>query len=138
MATVIANTVTMALHGYVEPTDTITAINDSYTYIFIAEMCIKLYALGFAGYVRDSINIFDGMIVIFSIFDLAMNKIIKLHALKSLRILRTLRVLRVTKLLRSLSFMKVIIKVISSCLVNFLNIFVLMVIFIFIFTLLGS
>ena len=65
-------------------------------------MAIKLFALNIGGYVRDSMNVFDGLIVIFSIVDIALMGIVKLGALKSLRILRTLRVLRVTKLLRSL------------------------------------
>lgn len=63
-------------------------------------MAIKLFALNISGYLRDSMNIFDGLIVIFSIVDISIDN--NLGALKSLRILRTLRVLRVTKLLRSL------------------------------------
>ncbi len=57
---------------------------------------------------------------------------------------RTLRVLRITKLLRSLKFMKIIVAVISSCVSNFLNIsyyfkiVLLMIIFSFMFTLLGT
>jgi len=91
-------------------------LNYIFTAIFIAEFTLKLIALSPIGYMRDNMNIFDGIIVIFSIIDLSFVIIIlgvssgiDLKAFRSLRILRTLRVLRVTKLLRSLEFMKVII-----------------------------
>lgn len=138
MLTVIANTIVMGLAGYVEENETIILLNFTFTGIFIWELVIKVAALGPMGYIRDPMNDFDCIIVIFSIIDLATQSLVNLQAFRSLRILRTLRVLRVTKLLRSLAFMKVIIKVLSSCLINFLNILVLMIIFIFIFTLLGS
>jgi presenilin-like A22 family membrane protease len=97
-------------------------LNFTFTGIFIWELVIKVAALGPMGYIRDPMNDFDCIIVIFSIIDLATQSLVNLQAFRSLRILRTLRVLRVTKLLRSLAFMKVIIKVLSSCLINFLNI----------------
>ena len=72
---------------------------------------------------RDAMNVFDGVIVLFSIIDLSkfqyysgISSGIDLKSFRSLRILRTLRVLRVTKLLRSLEFMKVIISVLQNCL----------------------
>jgi len=85
-------------------------------------MCIKIAALGPGGYVRDPMNDFDGIIVLFSIFDMVTSGMVDISAFRSLRILRTLRVFRVTKLLRSLAFMGVIVSVLSSCLVNFMNI----------------
>ena len=91
-------------------------------------MILKNLALSPSGYVRDSMNIFDGTIVSFSLIDLGkiimqvFTNIVNLKAFRSLRILRALRVLRVTKLLRSLAFMKVIIKVLQGSIVNFLNI----------------
>lgn len=77
-------------------------------------------------------NDFDCLIVIISILDMTLTGMVNLQSF------RTLRVLRITKLLRSLEFMNVIITVLSSCLVNFLNILVLLCIFTFIFTLLGT
>jgi len=42
-------------------------LNDIFTDIFIAEMIIKLIALTPIGYIRDSLNIIDGSIVVVSI-----------------------------------------------------------------------
>lgn len=132
ISTVVANTVTMSLKGYVEENDTMVLFNAIFTWIFIVELIIKVLALGPIGYLRDPMNDFDCLIVIISIMDMSLENMVNLQSF------RTLRVLRVTKLLRSLEFMKVIISVLSSCLVNFLNILVLLCIFTFIFTLLGT
>ena len=42
-----------------------------FTAIFIGEMILKLIALSPLGYVRDKMNIFDGLIVAISIVDLS-------------------------------------------------------------------
>lgn len=44
--------------------------NEVFSFIFIGEMAFKLIAYGFKGYVSDTLNIFDGAIVLFSIADL--------------------------------------------------------------------
>lgn len=44
--------------------------NDIFTYIFICEMGLKIIALSPIGYVRDKMNIFDGIIVSLSIFEM--------------------------------------------------------------------
>jgi hypothetical protein len=86
------------------------------------ELIIKITALGPGGYVKDPMNDFDGIIVLFSVIDMMSSSMVDISAFRSLRILRTLRVFRVTKLLRSLAFMSVIVQVLSGCLINFVNI----------------
>ena len=70
-------------------------------------MVLKLVAFGPIGYVKDRMNIFDGSIVILSVFELVFfsggNSAVS--AFRSVRIIRTFRVLRVTRLLRGLEFM---------------------------------
>jgi hypothetical protein len=83
-------------------------LNDIFTYIFISEMSLKILALSPAGYLRDKLNIFDGIIVMLSIFEMTIingsgSKAVS--AFRAVRIFRTFRVLRVTRLLRSLAFM---------------------------------
>ena len=75
-------------------------------------MGLKLIAFNPIGYIRDKMNIFDGCIVILSIFEMTLfsgggSKAVS--AFRAVRIFRTFRVLRVTRLLRSLAFMQVII-----------------------------
>ena len=58
-------------------------------------------------------------------------------AFRSVRIFRTFRVLRVTRLIRSLEYMSIIIDVFSSTLESFIYMFLLMILFIYIYSLIG-
>jgi hypothetical protein len=46
-------------------------LNYIFTSIFIAEFALKMIALSPVGYMRDKMNVFDGVIVLFSIIDLS-------------------------------------------------------------------
>lgn len=45
-------------------------MNVSFTYIFTVEMCFKIYAYGIKGYAKEGFNLFDGVLVVVSLFDL--------------------------------------------------------------------
>ena len=50
--------------------------------IFAVEMCMKIFGLGFRGYVADTFNIFDGTIVVVSFVEVphpAINESIETH-----------------------------------------------------------
>lgn len=67
---------------------------------------MKVIAYGFAGYVRDGLNVLDGIIVLISFVEILFlsggNS-----AASAFKTFRTFRVLRVTKLFKALEFMKV-------------------------------
>lgn len=111
-------------------------LNYVFTGIFTFEMLVKLIAIGVRSYVRDSLNILDGTIVIMSLMDVfAVTGGGK--AAGAFKTLRAFRVLRVTKLFKVLDFMVIILKVISRSLSSFIYILVLLGLFIFIYALLG-
>ena len=88
----------------------------------------------------DKLNIIDLLIIIFSlieisIYEMTINK--SFFAFKSLRILRAIRVLRITKLLRFFAFMKVIISVITRSINSIIYLALLLILFIYIYSLLG-
>ena len=74
-------------------------------------MGLKILAYGILGYVRDIMNVMDGIIVIISLSELFFidNGLKALSSFRTVRVFRTFRVLRITKLLRSMAFMQVII-----------------------------
>lgn len=84
-------------------------------------------------------NIFDGLIVSLSIFEIFfMSGGTKaMSAFRAVRIFRAFRVLRVTRLLRGLEFMHKIVNVVNRTLDSFIYIALLLFLFCFIFTLLG-
>ena len=77
------------------------------TYIFIAEMALKLAGLGCAAYWADGWNTLDGTIVTISIVEIVLTAFaagsgIKLSFLRMLRMLRVLRILRLMRTWRGL------------------------------------
>ena len=110
MFVIIANTAVMSFGGldFYEHNDQIfKSIDLFFISMFIVEMALLLIVYGFKGYVKDSMNVFNGFLVILSIIDFSMTSSINLDSFRSLRILR---VLRVTRLLSSLKYITVIIK----------------------------
>ena len=84
-------------------------------------------------------NLFDSSVVGVSIMEMALGggSTSNLSALRSIRILRAFRVLRITRLIRSLSYMRIIMGVVTSIITEFIYVFLLLSLFVFIYTLLG-
>ncbi len=109
---VLANTIIIGLEGILDDEEytKVSSFNFYFTIIFTLEMFLKLIGLGLKEYFRDSINIFDCVIVILTLvevifFDSDRNSAIS--AFRTVRLFRTIRVLRMTKLLNSLRYMRV-------------------------------
>ena len=140
---VASNTILLALDGlFTEDwqVNLFFQMNLAFTIIFTVEMCFKIIALGLLEYIRDYMNVLDGVIVIISLSEIFFigSGVRAVSAFRSVRIFRSFRVLRVTKLLKSLAFMKVIIGVISRSMQSFVYIALLLSLFIFIYGLLGN
>lgn len=113
--------------------------NNAFTIIFTIELGLKLMGMGVMDYLRDYMNVFDALIVAISLVDLIFlsGSGTSISAFKAIRIFRAFRVLRVTKLMRSLTFMNFLVTVLSNAFSSLMYIFLLLVLFIYIFTLLG-
>lgn len=72
MLCVFMNTVVLAMDGLVDEEGNIilNAFNFWFTIIFACDMGLKLIALRFKEYIRDRMNVFDGIIVNLSIIEL--------------------------------------------------------------------
>ena len=137
MICVFSNTITLALDGIVDSgvgVDIKNVFSKIFTYIFLVEMVFKIISLTPKGYVTDIMNIFDGILVMLSMVEEFLNTGSSVSAFRALKIFR---VLRVTWLIRSLAYMRVIIKVISATFSSFISIFLLLMLFNFIYALLG-
>lgn len=71
------------------------------TLTFAVEMALKIWALGPRGYSADRFNVFDGIIVLFSLLELLLSAFGSVESLggvvSSLRFVRLLRVLKLAK-----------------------------------------
>ena len=118
-------------------------MNQLFTWIFIAELTMKLLAIGLKKYVSENFNLLDGGVVLISIVEMIMVSLGNksgagnVQAFRTVRVFRTMRVIRVTRILRTLKSMKMIIGVIIRATMDFVWITLLMFVFIFIYTLLG-
>lgn len=138
---VAINTIVLSLdhHGISKSQEnTFTTMNFYFTMIFISEMGLKLFGQGIVGYLKDKMNYLDGMVVTLSIFELAfLSGGGALSAFRAVRIMRTFRVLRVARLLKSMQSMQTIMDVISRSIGSFFYLAMLLLLFIFIYALLG-
>lgn len=101
-------------------------------------MIIKLLGLGFKEYSQDGFNIFDCTIVVISVVEY-MIKLLKINFSSggALSALRAVRLLRVFKLARSWVSFRILLEKMVITIKDISNFTVLMLIFMFIFTLLG-
>ena len=141
MLSVVGNTVVLALDGLVDKEGTyiLNQFNFSFTVIFTVDMGLKVIGCGVVDYLKDSMNIFDAGIVILSLVELAFTSGggSAISAFRSVRIFRVFRVFRVTRLIRSLQYMQVIMTVIANTISSFMYIFLLLILFNYIYALLG-
>jgi hypothetical protein len=119
----------------------ISRLNDFFTWIFFAEMCVKFGGLGFRNYFRDSYNCFDAVVVALSlidwIIDLSVDKEKLGSAAEGLQALKALRLLRMIKLAKSWTALTDIIKKTFMSVIDLTYVFIVMFLFIYIAALLG-
>lgn len=105
---VALNTLILALDGLIseDTSALLISFNFAFTILFTIELSLKMIAMGIISYLKDTLNIFDAIIVCLSLVELFIlggaNGKSSLSAFRAVRIFRTFRVLRVTKLMKSL------------------------------------
>ena len=131
----------MALEKYPEDqkiTEMSAILNDVFTWAFCAEMIFKLIGLGFREYARDSFNLFDAFIVVLSMVDMIVSATLSSDSpTGALSAFRGVRLLRVFKLARSWTSFREILAKILVTIKDVSTFSVLLVMFMFIFSLLG-
>ena len=102
-------------------------------------MTAKLIGLGVKNYAKDRFNLFDAVIVIISLIDFTLTLTIDTNASADgiMSALRALRLLRVVKLARHWKAFQDILKTMIEAVVDISNFTVLLLLFIYIFALLG-
>ena len=136
MFLIILNTVLMAseFHGMSKgQIDAYEGINYFVTAYFALEMVMKMIGLKWRAYIADRFNIFDGVVVIISIIELAVA-----DGGGNLTVLRSFRLLRILKLARSWPQLRKITATILDTIPSMSSLAgMLLFLFIFIFDLLG-
>uniref|UniRef100_A0A5K3EQK2 Sodium channel protein n=1 Tax=Mesocestoides corti TaxID=53468 RepID=A0A5K3EQK2_MESCO len=105
--------------------------NYFFTTTFTVEGVLKLVALGPKKYFADSWNIFDFVVVLFSLIEIPLDNV------RGLSILRAFRLLRVFKLAKSWQTMKLLFSIVARTLNALGNLTAVLMISIFVFAVLG-
>ncbi|XP_070341377.1 voltage-dependent T-type calcium channel subunit alpha-1H isoform X1 [Equus asinus] len=134
MVAILTNTLSMGVEYHEQPDELTNALEISnivFTSMFALEMLLKLLACGPLGYIRNPYNIFDGIIVIISVWEIIG------QADGGLSVLRTFRLLRVLKLVRFMPALRRQLVVLMKTMDNVATFCMLLMLFIFIFSILG-
>lgn len=137
---IIANTTIMTIDRYPEPaalSDLLDTLNQGFSWIFTAEMIIKLIGLGIKEYGRDRFNLFDAFIVIISIVENVMFYVIGSKVAGGITVLRSVRLLRIFKLARNWTSFRILLQKIIETLPNIFTFGFLLIIFLIVFIILG-
>ncbi|XP_041062088.1 voltage-dependent T-type calcium channel subunit alpha-1H-like [Carcharodon carcharias] len=134
MIAILINTLSMGIEYHEQPEELTNALEISnivFTSMFALEMILKLLAFGIFGYIKNPYNIFDGIVVIISVWEIIG------QSDGGLSVLRTFRLLRVLKLVRFLPALRRQLVVLMKTMDNVATFCMLLMLFIFIFSILG-
>jgi|TARA_B110001450_G_C17666418_1_gene499737 hypothetical protein len=141
-ACIILNTILLAMDKYpIKKSESVQQqmMNDILSWIFFAEMVIKLVGLGFKEYAADSFNLFDCSVVMISLIENIIDWVgVDFGGGGAISALRAVRLLRVFKLARSWTSFRELLQKIIITIKDITNISVLMMLFMLIFSLVGS
>ncbi|XP_034080274.1 voltage-dependent T-type calcium channel subunit alpha-1I-like, partial [Gymnodraco acuticeps] len=134
MIAILINTISMGIEHHEQPeelTNVLEICNIVFTSMFSLEMLLKLTAFGSFSYLRNPYNVFDGIIVIISVCEIVG------QSDGGLSVLRTFRLLRVLKLVRFMPALRRQLVVLMKTMDNVATFCMLLMLFIFIFSILG-
>ncbi|RVE51646.1 hypothetical protein evm_003778, partial [Chilo suppressalis] len=139
---ILINTLSMGIEYHNQPEELTVIVEISnivFSAIFAVEMILKIIAEGPFKYISNGFNVFDGVIVILSAFELAHSygNEKDLAGSSGLSVLRTFRLLRILKLVRFMPNLRRQLFVMLRTMDNVAVFFSLLVLFIFIFSILG-
>lgn len=137
---ILINTLSMGVEHHDQPallTSIVEISNIVFSTIFLIEMIFKLTAFGLFGYIRDGYNLFDGCIVLISVYEVFTVKPDEIKGQstsgQSISVLRTFRLLRILKLIRFMPALRRQLVVMLKTMDNVATFFSLLILFIFIF-----
>ena len=137
---ILGNTATLAAFTFDQSplqTKTLEIFNEFFTWIFVLEMVMKLIGLGLENYRKDAYNVFDAVIVMISLVDWTISRLPGVDAGSALNAFRALRLLRMMKLSKSWAGLAKILYTTALSLKDISNFSLLLLLFMYIFALLG-
>ncbi|OMJ76838.1 hypothetical protein SteCoe_23731 [Stentor coeruleus] len=132
---IISNTIVLSIDHYdisINLLSTLNTMNTIFTFIFGAELLLRILSLGLNKFSRDFMNYLDFVIVASSLIEFSLLSGSKsiISAFRAVRIFKLMRVIRVAKLFRYLKSMRHIIFIISKSISKFAYVAILLFLFV--------
>ncbi|XP_069691068.1 voltage-dependent T-type calcium channel subunit alpha-1G isoform X2 [Periplaneta americana] len=137
---ILINTLSMGIEYHNQPevlTVVVEISNIVFSAIFAVEMVLKIIAEGPFSYISNGFNVFDGVIVVLSVIEMCQTYLGDGEGSSGLSVLRTFRLLRILKLVRFMPNLRRQLFVMLRTMDNVAVFFSLLILFIFIFSILG-
>ncbi|XP_054283279.1 voltage-dependent T-type calcium channel subunit alpha-1G-like [Macrosteles quadrilineatus] len=137
---ILINTLSMGIEYHNQPEELTVIVETSniiFSAVFACEMLLKVISEGPFGYISNGFNVFDGIIVILSVIELGQTFLGEREGSSGLSVLRTFRLLRILKLVRFMPNLRRQLVVMLRTMDNVAVFFSLLILFIFIFSILG-
>ncbi|XP_071746366.1 voltage-dependent calcium channel type A subunit alpha-1 isoform X5 [Lepeophtheirus salmonis] len=137
---VFLNTLCVAVEHYNQPewlTELLYYAEFVFLGLFLAEMVIRMYALGPRIYFESSFNRFDCMVICASVFEVCWTKLSSHGGSFGFSVLRALRLLRIFKVTKYWSSLRNLVISLLSSMRSIISLLFLLFLFILIFALLG-
>ncbi len=134
------NSIVLAINWYSQPVyvdDILDLVNYTFAVIFAIEAIIKIVALGPLSYLREAGNLFDLFIVVSSIVTSIVSITMNVDFGASTTFLRALRIARIFKYFKKSKQIKVIFETVIVTIPALTNIGGLLLLFLYIFSVLG-
>uniref|UniRef100_A0A5K3F336 Voltage-dependent calcium channel type A subunit alpha-1 n=1 Tax=Mesocestoides corti TaxID=53468 RepID=A0A5K3F336_MESCO len=136
---VFLNTICVAIEHYGQPawlTSFLYYAEYVFLGLFMTEMLLKMYGLGFRLYFQSSFNIFDCVVIIGSLFEILL-ALVQPDTSFGISVLRALRLLRIFKVTRYWADLRNLVLSLLSSMRSIISLVFLLFLFILIFALLG-
>jgi hypothetical protein len=145
MAAIVANTAALGCEYQGMPADyaaNLVTANIVFVSVFAVEMALKLLAAGLRQYASSPFNVFDGAVAVLSIVDVVIAQVVASQDGSGTRVnwysaLRAFRLLRVLRLASGWASLRKLVQTLGRALPAAINTFVVLVVVLLIFALVG-
>eukprot|EP00818_Percolomonas_sp_WS_P004657 CAMPEP_0117436504 /NCGR_PEP_ID=MMETSP0759-20121206/1040_1 /TAXON_ID=63605 /ORGANISM="Percolomonas cosmopolitus, Strain WS" /LENGTH=1762 /DNA_ID=CAMNT_0005228103 /DNA_START=105 /DNA_END=5393 /DNA_ORIENTATION=- len=141
-AIIVINIIFMAIeHDHMSPTlsAVLSYANIVFTFIFTVEAVLKLIGLGILQYFTDGWNLFDGFVVLLSIFGIVMNYLDTGIGLNPtiLRVFRVFRIFRILRLVKTAKRIRTLLETLYYSVPSMVNVMLTVALVAFIYSIIG-
>lgn len=108
-----------------------------FTFIFAVELLINLLGIGWQAFRSDPFMVFDLITTLASVGDIFITRILRMDTIVGIAVLRLVRISRIFKLSKKFIKLQIILSTLMSCILSVANFMVLLLLFIYTYSILG-